>query len=270
MMRLIIILQIIALNSLSQCDITASLPFPSTLVLNQGDTLCVTSTIEVASTTTQVNNGGVIKVMNGSTLKITGSIAINPGGRAIFDCTSKIEVKGTYTGNYGVDEMKRYCLCSSSTTPLTLITGVKQWDGWECLTPLPIELVRFEGKKIMKGRNSIKWTTASQIMNDYFEVEKSYDGKEWLPIIRIEGNNGSSLLTYGINDLEKKNAYYRLRQVDFDGAFSVSKVISIRGDDCRVRRIIRRVNMLGQSVKEDDEGVKIIIYNDNTVEYKTK
>ena len=254
---------IAAFTSMSQCDYTAASPFPSTLTLNSGDTLCVSTSLEV-TTSIQVNNGGVIAVNEGSTFKVNGSINVAPGGLIYFDCTSKLEVAGTYVGVYGSCELKVLCICGGVTTPLTLLSGAKVWDEWCCEVTLPVELITFSAHEIMKGRNSITWTTASQINNWYFEVEKSRDGREWEVIIQVSGDNSRGMKTYGINDLARETTYYRLKQVDFDGATSYSNVVGVRRG--WRRSVIRRINFIGQSVGERYKGGKIVIYNDGSRE----
>ena len=264
MMKLLILISGLLLNLTlqSQCDVTAALPFPSTLTLNQGDTLCVNSTITL-STSIQIQSGGVIDVKNGATLKVIGAISTAPGGKILFDCTSKLEVDGTYTGVWNDCELEVQCLCSGATIPLTLLSGVKVWDDWCCINPLPIELISFEAYEIMEGRNSIQWTTASQVNNWYFECEKSKDGVNWESIVRVEGDNSMGEKTYALNDLATETLYYRLKQVDFDGTETLSKVVVVR--KVNGREIIKRINFRGQEVGEDYQGMTIVQFNDGSI-----
>lgn len=86
---------------------------------------------------------------------------------------------------------------------------------------LPIELLYFKGEHT-NNYNILKWATATEINNAYFELEKSNDGISFKNIATInsQANNGNSrnTLLYEYNtDLE--TAYYRLKQVDIDGSF---------------------------------------------------
>lgn len=90
---------------------------------------------------------------------------------------------------------------------------------------LPIELISFtaenEYNKIL-----LKWSTASEKNNNYFSIEKSYNGIDFFKIGEISGAGYSNIIThytfidetpiYGLN-------YYRLKQTDFDGQFSYSE-----------------------------------------------
>jgi hypothetical protein len=93
-------------------------------------------------------------------------------------------------------------------------------------TTLPVELISFSAKC---NTNAVElvWATASEINNDYFEVQKSDDGNVWYYIGTVKGAGNSSIINnYSFVDKENTaNAYYRLRQVDFDGKFEFSPVI---------------------------------------------
>ncbi len=100
-------------------------------------------------------------------------------------------------------------------------------------SPLPITLVSFTGKHA-KGRTLLNWVTASETSNDYFDVERSWDGRNFEKIGRRTGH-GTTFETqnYNFSDVEVSKyqqanvAYYRLRQVDTDGQFEYSSVIPV-------------------------------------------
>jgi Secretion system C-terminal sorting domain len=62
----------------------------------------------------------------------------------------------------------------------------------------------------------------------YFEIEKSIDGNSFIQIASIN-SKGNGENTYNYTDLNALNtaSYYRIKQIDFDGRFSYSKVIKI-------------------------------------------
>jgi Secretion system C-terminal sorting domain len=97
-----------------------------------------------------------------------------------------------------------------------------------CGIVLPVELTNFTG--ICNGSNmELNWSTASEINNDYFTIEKSYDAINYIPIGTIEGSgNSNALLSYHyVDDDVGEHAYYRLKQTDFDGAYKYYPPISI-------------------------------------------
>ena len=132
---------------------------------------------------------------------------------------------------------------------------------------LPIELVSFSGEK-KDNRNILNWTTASEINNAYFTVEKSYNGFDFEWVGTQEGTSPSTqIINYSLSDydvLETLN-YYRLKQTDFDGKFEYSNTISIDNRvDNSFKEIMGRTNLLGQEVDEFYNGIVIVRYKDGT------
>ncbi|GGM90796.1 hypothetical protein GCM10010967_24850 [Dyadobacter beijingensis] len=94
---------------------------------------------------------------------------------------------------------------------------------------LPVTLVRFEGKHTTEG-NVLQWTTSSETNNDYFAVEESVNGKNFVESGRVKGaGTMSSTNDYSFTDVDfsKGITYYRLKQVDFDGKYAYSRIIAI-------------------------------------------
>jgi hypothetical protein len=96
-------------------------------------------------------------------------------------------------------------------------------------TPLPVELISFTGE-IDQGAIRLNWRTASELNNDFFTVERSSGGEIFSNIGQVNGGGTSS---HGNNyTLVDGNpiygtAYYRLKQTDFDGTFTYSKIIDV-------------------------------------------
>ena len=125
----------------------------------------------------------------------------------------------------------------------------------------------FSGEK-KDNRNILNWTTASEINNAYFTVEKSYNGFDFEWVGTQEGSSPSTQIrNYSLTDyniLETLN-YYRLKQTDFDGKFEYSKTISLDNRvDNSFKEIIGRTNLLGQEVDEFYNGIVIVRYKDGT------
>jgi hypothetical protein len=99
--------------------------------------------------------------------------------------------------------------------------------------PTPVTLVDFKAVKNGFGID-IKWQTATEINNDYFIVEKSKNGIDFIAIGSIKGaGNSQSILNYQTTDHSPYNdiSYYRLKQVDYDGTVSYSKIESVNFND---------------------------------------
>ncbi len=100
--------------------------------------------------------------------------------------------------------------------------------------PLPVSLISFTGEKF-GSINKLKWTTASEINNAGFELQRSADGANFgqLSYVASKAVNGNSTgtLTYTFDDVRPlaANNYYRLKQVDKDGKFTYSPIVLIKG-----------------------------------------
>lgn len=92
--------------------------------------------------------------------------------------------------------------------------------------PLPIELMSFDAE-VCQNEVCLEWITGTEIDNDFFEIERSINGKEWDSLGKIEGaGNSTDLRAYNfVDDVPVKGiSYYRLKQTDFDGAYSYSNI----------------------------------------------
>jgi hypothetical protein len=90
----------------------------------------------------------------------------------------------------------------------------------------PIELKEFELHPI-DDKVEIKWVTATELNNDYFNIERSSNGTDWSSLVKIDGAGSSNQeLTYHFTDIMpfQRASYYRLKQTDFDGQYSYSAV----------------------------------------------
>ncbi|NNC83695.1 MAG: T9SS type A sorting domain-containing protein [Flavobacteriales bacterium] len=125
-----------------------------------------------------------------------------------------------------------YILCidnfTSDNTSFDLNWNLSNGATLDC-TPLPIELLRFEGYA-EEGRAILEWATAGEVNNDYFSLERSRDGINFTVIGTTPGaGNSSALLEYSFIDRQAELGpnYYRLKQTDYDGTNSTSPVIVV-------------------------------------------
>ncbi|MFM2207245.1 MAG: hypothetical protein RL213_1220 [Bacteroidota bacterium] len=98
--------------------------------------------------------------------------------------------------------------------------------------PLPVELIAFSGLRTENKNVRLDWTTATEINNDHFDVERSTDGKEYVPIGTVAGaGNCSYSRSYRFTDINPSDveSFYRLRQVDFNGTEKLTEPIVIKG-----------------------------------------
>ena len=93
--------------------------------------------------------------------------------------------------------------------------------GDDDTNPLPVELISFSGI-CEEGHVNLQWQTASEFNSAYFDIQYSRDGQEWNVIDSQTAMGISNSLTsyhYTHKQANSVNNYYRLNQVDIDGAF---------------------------------------------------
>lgn len=97
------------------------------------------------------------------------------------------------------------------------------------VSPLPVDLVYFKGFTTKEGIE-LEWQTATETNNDYFEVQKSANGIDFIADGSVRGNgNSNHLITYKYTDIRPLDGvnYYRLKQVDYNGDFEFTKAIRV-------------------------------------------
>lgn len=116
---------------------------------------------------------------------------------------------------------------------------ILQADGHRALTSpiwytrddasLPITLTRFTAQTKSDNKIELQWTTASEYNNDRFEIERSTDGSNFTVIGNVKGKlNSKEITEYTFVD-ENASAginYYRLNQIDRDGANTYSDLVA--------------------------------------------
>ena len=97
------------------------------------------------------------------------------------------------------------------------------------ITPLPVELISFDGTVTDNGVE-LAWSTASEQNNSHFEVERSAEGSAFEQVGKVDGHgNSNTRISYSYTDGAPLpgQSYYRLKQVDENGQYEYSKVIAV-------------------------------------------
>ena len=93
---------------------------------------------------------------------------------------------------------------------------------------LPIELTSFTVSATKYGY-TFYWVTTSEIENDYFTLECSEDGEEFIAIDYVHGAGTTSETTEYKYVWERKpkneTLYFRLKQTDYNGEYSYSDIL---------------------------------------------
>ncbi len=99
-------------------------------------------------------------------------------------------------------------------------------------TTLPVQLNYINIVATTDDKVQLNWQTAQEVNNKNFDIERSTNGVAFEKIGLVNGLINSTVLkNYTFTDntppfLDKK-IYYRLKQIDINGAFQYSKILSI-------------------------------------------
>lgn len=108
--------------------------------------------------------------------------------------------------------------------------AIDDFEIFDNVAPLPIELLNFTGKNLDNGGHLLNWSTASEQNADYFEVEFSADGQRFETLDKVSAT-GTSItqqdysFTHAIP--QPGLTFYRLKMVDWDESFSYSNIIQL-------------------------------------------
>jgi len=224
----------------------------------------------------------------------TASIVVNPSasfniaiqafsgtacpGLTDIGCVDNAGNNGTETLNLtGLTLNTRYYfrIFGASNTPSNT-TGTYTFCGSTGLgsTFLPVEIISFRAFE-QNNKVILNWTTASESNNSYFEIERSINGNQYLPIGRIAGAGTTSQIThYSFTDLAPFTAtnYYRLKQVDIDGRYKYSVILRIKLDS-KLKKAVNispnpvsdKINIRISSDAATNGGIRIINASGQTI-----
>ena len=215
-----------------------------------GGTPVAGSTIIIpASRYVSIPGGSGISITNEVTIQIYGTLDIEtPSAELVLNSanslvqidagatvlggnnSTRITIDGNGIRGSQIDDL----LTPNQLTATTLASngGCAELGGCND-DPLPVELANFVGERSVQG-NALSWSTATELNNDYFSIQRSEDGSFFYSIGKIDGSGTTSTQQYysfvdssPIASIE----YYRLVQFDFDGASEVHKTILIQSDN---------------------------------------
>jgi pregnancy-associated plasma protein-A len=96
-------------------------------------------------------------------------------------------------------------------------------------SPLPIGLLDFNGR-LGNGNILLNWSTSTEQNSKTFEIDRSFDGANFLPIGNVPAaGNSATRRDYSFTDpgITSDTDYYRLKEIDLDGHFNYSKIVLI-------------------------------------------
>jgi hypothetical protein len=214
--------------------------------LNPSNTLFVDGDEIIINSGATVTVKGLISLSDAIKITVYGNLFIQinpqPGNLNLTNSSSTIELKSG-SELACVNGSGEIINCSNSDQ-ISIGQGGSSftWKGGDIdiLTSpniltnsgLPIELLTFKASK-RNNKVSLSWATASELNFDYFDIEKSADGKDFYSIGKVKGNGTANFRQdYALDDekpLIGKN-YYRLKSVDYDGYTEYFNVVLVDFD----------------------------------------
>jgi hypothetical protein len=138
---------------------------------------------------------------------------------------------GVYTGT--LDDLIAY----NRVLTATEVTNLYNYYN---TTPLPLHWVSFTGQ-VEGGLVQLKWKTENSVNNDHFEIERSTGNSDFSVIGVLSDKDGidiaagSSLYNFIDISPSKGNDFYRIKQVDKDGKYSWSSILSFSPGNASAR-----------------------------------
>jgi hypothetical protein len=163
-----------------------------------------------------LSDNSVVAIFNGGSITSTGS------------SSETLRIGGVDKFSGGIDGALSIPGVASKTTgtsPLGFNTSIN--------IILP---VKFTGFNLARQNNNVlvEWTTADEVNNSYYEVQRSENGNDWNTIANINAA-GSTMTTHSYSYTDKnvmaKIVYYRIRQVDINGEFVYTAVRMIKSEN---------------------------------------
>ena len=131
---------------------------------------------------------------------------------------------------------------TSGNAPRLTVDAIRVATTW-ANSPLPVQLTSLKATTTSSA-NTITWTTATELNNRGFELQRSTNEGQYETIAFINGaGNSNEANQYSFNDIEidpAKSYCYRLKQVDFDGTSEYSKFV------CAAARKLNSINIATQ------------------------
>jgi len=201
------------------------------VVPSAGDTMIISVGDSVSVTNNHNYNGAP------SVLIIDGLLSFDaPGSKLRFACGSTVHISATgavqSTGVGQASHDIRICGATVWTGGGPRLTGPITFG-----VPLPVELVRFEAE-VQSTIVTCEWETASELNNDYFLLQGSIDGYNWETIEVVDGAGTTTRSMYYEAEFDNafnQHVFIRLKQVDFNGEFEYSDVLSINTQSIEVK-----------------------------------
>lgn len=226
-----------------------------------GGTLTFSGTLDLKSGSVLTTADGTTLTVNGDThfrlgssvtiegvLQVDGNFS-NANNSNSVTINGSMQVDGNFdNGNGGVIDGSGAITANGTINNDGTIGG----STADNLGTLPVELLTVSAS-IQESGVMVSWETAIELNNEYFRLERSYDGLQFEEISRIEGaGNSSEPLTYQVLDIPPAYGLviYRLSQTDFDGTTEIFPLFNILYQDLKETKVLAYPTRIPADLKE--------------------
>jgi hypothetical protein len=193
-----------------------------------------------------IDNGDkIFNSADGAPIFTSGVTAIGPSSPVDINAASY---------SYATDQSQRslWVEVSGGSLPNSIIKELAN----NCLAPLPVKLTKFKGE-LLDESVALSWITTEEAGSLAFDVQRSTNLQEFSTIGRVSaaGHSDVTRIYSFLDDRPVKGInYYRLKQVDLDGSFENSRVISVANEANSLSFVL-----MGNPVQDKD--IKFLLSN---------
>ena len=155
----------------------------------------------------------------------------------------------------------------SASGPYLKLDGLRIFTIWDDV--VPVELTSFTAASTGNAV-TLNWSTASEVNNSGFEVERRNSSSGWTSLGFVQGNGTTTeakQYSFIDNNVSAGNYSYRLKQIDFDGTFEYSNSVEVEVSTPSVYELAQNYpNPFNPSTSikfniPEAGNVKLIVYN---------
>lgn len=236
----------------------------SSINVQPGGSMLVDNFSKISSNAS-FTNGGFVYICGECCVEISGSVT-NQNSGTIQGSGAWNTVSGT-TKNFGTWDPTMFWCSAGNDTGMPSAEDCASAEGICNDVALSVDLKEFLGE-LNGNKVELTWTTLSEFDNDYFIIERTGNDQIFKQIGLIDGHGNSTIeQNYNFsNELFTDGIYYyRLRQVDFDGAYEYSNVVSLKYSNQK-GELVGVYNLLGEEVGDSHSGVVLFRYKNGETE----
>ena len=204
--------------------------------IKDGDTLQLDAELELDNSLSSLKNRDIILMISAN-----GTLTIGKGNKLELGSGSEIIIdsSGTLQSPSANDcdnspkifiGSKEVTNCQGTTTIRSFDQIVQDGGVTGSMTALPVSWLSTSAEQIDDPEYRVSWSTASELNNNYFVVEYLDDSETWIEGATVESlaesGNSQNRLEYSaeVTNYSNGQIIFRVKQVDFDGAFDYSSV----------------------------------------------